>query len=538
MMDKILEAQLILRDLGLPEGQQNKVAALTFLALCGVKPEMAWGNAKRQSMTLSKGIMDFANNVYNQDYKQNTRESFRKEALNPFIKHRIIELNPDNPDLPPQSSKTHYAVKNLVIDTLRHYGTDMWEVAIDQFRKLQFVENIEETALLSKIEISNYKSVESLDIELGRFNVFIGANGSGKSNILEALAMISASKGNDLDLDGLIGRGVRVANPSLTISSFLGVQSKKEITVNVKFEDRGVVTPVLSTFRSSDINDLYAKWIDIEEESNLPEKILQHLGEIYGRKEELAKDEVLKRLNELLQKKGVNNQSKYEDILTGFVIYNLSTHTLRGLNSNSRKSPLGINGEGLDVLISNFNAYENSKLLKCKIFFNWLDEIIFEKRDEFKRSGYKLGKSTSTLYFHDKYMQKRNNLFSAENANEGILHVLFYLSLFISNKTPNLFAIDNIETALNPSLCRTLIKELVSLSKERGKQALVTTHNPAILDGLNLNDDAQRLFEVYRSDEGKTKVRRIMFKKGIDKKNLKLSEMWMEGLLGAIPQEF
>ena len=135
-------------------------------------------------------------------------------------------------------------------------------------------------------------------------------------------------------------------------------------------------------------------------------------------------------------------------------------------------------------------------------------------------------------------MQKQNNLFSAENANEGILHVIFYLALFISNKTPDLFAIDNIETALNPSLCRSLIKELASLSKERGKQTLITTHNPAVLDGLNLHDDSQRLFEVYRTDEGMTKVRRIKFKKGTEQKPHKLSEMWMEGLLGAIPQDF
>ena len=33
-------------------------------------------------------------------------------------------------------------------------------------------------------------------------------------------------------------------------------------------------------------------------------------------------------------------------------------------------------------------------------------------------------------------MQKKNNLFSAENANEGALELLFYLALFISKKTP------------------------------------------------------------------------------------------------------
>jgi AAA15 family ATPase/GTPase len=537
-MEKIKEAQTILKDLGLPVKQQNRVAALTFLALCGIPPDGNWHDAKRQSLTLSKGIMDFVNNKYDEDYKQNTRESFRKGAINPFISFQIIDLNPDDPELPLQSSNTHYAVKQLVIDTLKHFGTNNWQNALDHFKKFQYVENLEETALIKQIEIDNYKSIDNIEIELGRFNVFIGSNGSGKSNILEAIAMISASRGNDLDLDGLTSRGVRVAKPSLTLSSFLAKQLRKEISIRILFQDNGKDIPIRSSFQSSDVNDLYAKWVDKEVELGAPEILGRYLEEIYTTNNSITAGNLINLLNEKLHQEEIHVSNKYTRILADYGIFNLSTSTLRGLNSLSRKVPLGISGEGLDVLISNFNNYEISKLLKCKIFFNWLDNIVFDKKDELKFSGYKLGKSTSILYFIDRYMQKQNNLFSAENANEGILHVVFYLSLFISNKTPDFFAIDNIETALNPKLCRSLIKELVGLAKERGKQVLITTHNPAVLDGLNLHDDSQRLFEVYRSDEGMTKIRRIQFKKGAETKKYKLSEMWMEGLLGAVPENF
>ncbi|MCP4112775.1 MAG: hypothetical protein GY749_45810 [Desulfobacteraceae bacterium] len=82
-----------------------------------------------------------------------------------------------------------------------------------------------------------------------------------------------------------------------------------------------------------------------------------------------------------------------------------------------------------------------------------------------------------------------------------------------------------------------MIKELSELSGKNSKQALITTHNPAVLDGLNLNDDEQRLFVVSRNDEGKTQVRRIKLKPGSDEK-LKLSEMWMRGYLGGLPNNF
>jgi AAA15 family ATPase/GTPase len=47
--------------------------------------------------------------------------------------------------------------------------------------------------MLTKFKVENFKSIHSLELELGRMNVFIGENGSGKSNVLEAVALASAA---------------------------------------------------------------------------------------------------------------------------------------------------------------------------------------------------------------------------------------------------------------------------------------------------------------------------------------------------------
>jgi predicted ATPase len=201
------------------------------------------------------------------------------------------------------------------------------------------------------------------------------------------------------------------------------------------------------------------------------------------------------------------------------------------------KQPVGINGEHLDILISSFNEEELAQLKKYNYLIGWLEDFFLDPKDVRKLDGMKMGKSTSLLYFQDKFMAENHNVFSAENANEGILHVLFYLSVLISRRTPQFFGIDNIETALNPHLCRHLMKGISELAIENEKQIVVTTHNPAILDGLDLTNDDIRLFEVYRGDKGDTRTRRIQFKKGAEKK-YKLSEMWMKGMLGAISQNF
>ena len=81
--------------------------------------------------------------------------------------------------------------------------------------------------------------------------------------------------------------------------------------------------------------------------------------------------------------------------------------------------------------------------------------------------------------------------------------------------------------------------DLIAEAIKNGKQVLITTHNPAILDGLNLNDrQHQYLYVVSRNDEGKTQAKRILMKESSGAPRMMLSEMWMKGLIGGIPNNF
>ena len=74
--------------------------------------------------------------------------------------------------------------------------------------------------MLTKFKVENFKSINSLELELGRVNVFIGENGSGKSNVLEAVALASAALQDRLDHEFLAPRGIRVTAPELMRSGF------------------------------------------------------------------------------------------------------------------------------------------------------------------------------------------------------------------------------------------------------------------------------------------------------------------------------
>jgi AAA15 family ATPase/GTPase len=74
--------------------------------------------------------------------------------------------------------------------------------------------------MITNITVDSFKSLEAVEVELGQVNVFIGANGSGKSNLLEALGVLSAAAEGKVNDQVLLQRGVRPGVPMLYKSSF------------------------------------------------------------------------------------------------------------------------------------------------------------------------------------------------------------------------------------------------------------------------------------------------------------------------------
>lgn len=393
------------------------------------------------------------------------------------------------------------------------------------------------TRMINELNISNFKSIINESIKLSNINVFIGENGCGKTNILESVAMLSAAKDHNLNINGLSNKGVRVTKPTLTMSSFFGKTQKNQIELMVKFAVSNEMAKC--KIYPIDKDDIYSEWRDKEDsilDKNIENIIEEQLNKLHN--ENLIGKIKLDELKVKI-KKGVTEDLEIKNTyLSRYLIYNLNIQSLRGISNSSKEMPLGINGEGLDVLLHDFSKDEWAELKRYSYLISWLDEILIDETDSLKYKGHKLGRSNSFLFFKDKYMRLNNNVFAAENSNEGVLNILFYLALFISKKTPDFFAIDNIESSLNPKLCRTLMKIISNLAVEHNKQVLITTHNPAILDGINLFDETQKLFVVKREDEGDTKVEQIKLKPEVKDKDLKLSEMWMRGILGGLPNNF
>ncbi|HBK83587.1 MAG TPA: chromosome segregation protein SMC [Flavobacterium sp.] len=294
---------------------------------------------------------------------------------------------------------------------------------------------------------------------------------------------------------------------------FIGTtQFEKHITIRIKFGDFSKKITLKNN------NQPYSEWIYQEKEQEKEElrKLFDSLMNTPITEEELSdaeKEE--KRLEEihrnmsqeqLEEAHSIMNQERELNNFKKFIIFSPENSTLRNFEKEAEIKPLGINGEGLFELlfVMQYKAKESEQdreelkdIKESLELFGWYEGINIP--DDYRR----LDKS---ITIKDRYLELP---FDQRSANEGFLLVLFYITLVVSNYTPKIFAIDNIDTSLNPKLCTKLIKELARLAKKYDKQLFVTSHNPAILDGIDLSDDEQRLFVVSRNKQGHTRCKRI-----------------------------
>jgi energy-coupling factor transporter ATP-binding protein EcfA2 len=394
-----------------------------------------------------------------------------------------------------------------------------------------------------------------LSLDLAAVNVFIGENGSGKSNILEALAFTAAAAANKLDNEFLVSRGIRVTDPHFMRSAF-AASSEGPIFIDVE-DERGIrVAFEISTSEDAP----YPRWLSNPVLMSVPEqmistprdevfvKVFEHsfqfeigpkLAEIkeaidriqHGKADEIEK---LKMLSSLLSSMV---SSVVKDIvplpLGDFVIYSPEISALRTFEKEGQILPLGIRGEGLLKLLrvlakedqEGWNALQDNLGL-----LDWLLGIEIDHDSALPEQSIRI---------RDRFIAAGQPAFDQRSANEGFLYLLFFFALLLSKSTPRFFAIENVDTSLNPKACSELMHRLATLAVERERQILFTTHNPSLLDGLNLHDDQQRLFVVFRDRDGYTSVRRISPPKPVGEElPVKLSEAFTRGLLGGLPQNF
>jgi hypothetical protein len=232
--------------------------------------------------------------------------------------------------------------------------------------------------------------------------------------------------------------------------------------------------------------------------------------------------------------------------LQNYVIYSPTTPVLRGVAPETQPTqPLGLSGGRLPEAVRELLAWHKENDFAKHVCNEALHLIGWAKTfGSAAASSLPLSPAASSsptvIKFWDKYMMPGRNVISGYDASEGALYVLFLAVLAAHPKALSFCAVDNADHGLNPGLATALTKRFADwiLSNKDQRQVLMTSHNPAVLDGLPLQDDRVRLFTVDRDNRGKTIVNRVAVTERLLEmadQGWTLSRLWMNKLIGGMP---
>ena len=128
-MSKIDEAKEILNALQVPAKQQNAMCCCVLLAMAGLVEETLWQDATNEWIRIHD-VIAFANNNYGTTYAENSRETFRKQAMHHFRNAAFIEDNGKAINSP----NYRYRLTDEMLKLVQSFGTDLWENKLTSFQ--------------------------------------------------------------------------------------------------------------------------------------------------------------------------------------------------------------------------------------------------------------------------------------------------------------------------------------------------------------------------------------------------------------------
>jgi len=130
LMSRIDEARAFLEAIGMPKAQQADLCCYSLLAMTGVTPDTAWKDATNDWIRIHD-IMQYTSQYYGVTYAENSRETFRKQAMHHF---RSAALTEDNGKAT-NSPNYRYRITEETLELIQCIGSSEWDAKLAEFKE-------------------------------------------------------------------------------------------------------------------------------------------------------------------------------------------------------------------------------------------------------------------------------------------------------------------------------------------------------------------------------------------------------------------
>lgn len=363
--------------------------------------------------------------------------------------------------------------------------------------------------MIGKLWITNYKSLRNVGIELGKFNVLVGSNASGKTNFLDSLTFLSETAQKPLP---------DVFNPRGGFERVMFRGDKGEI----EFYLETVLDEKPCCYAISIGKDTIEK-----ERLSINDKTV--IDGVKGKTTALGKDgrpvSLVNTTHSAVYMLGTTEGDypliqQFHDYLSSWRLYQTITSEMRGRLPARKSFDLkGSGGNLAQVLLSLHN--------ERPMVFRKLEEILKQGIPEIEELLTPLTEDGQT------YVALREkgfaDLFDYYQISDGTLNLLLYITVIAFPET-ELLCFEEPENFVHARLLQLLVKIL----KNYEKQIILSTHSPYLLDFVEPEDVI-----VVEKEGNETKLVRVEntadLKKKLHDLELGLGEYWYSGAIGGVP---
>ena len=369
--------------------------------------------------------------------------------------------------------------------------------------------------MIDRIIIENFKSLRRIDLSLGRLNLLIGTNASGKSNFLDALRVLQGI-GNDFTISEILDGKPRSATSEVwdgirggsAKACFAETDDTGEITLTVngrlkdepkqKWEFQITFSPAMGRvihehFKLGNGRSIYDSRQIAINSPDAPAIWVRYYHGKMGRPPELMFENARPVLGQIAGEYGYVKEharitTSVADLLANSQCVDPSPPILKQYSPAHRVQVMGDHGENFAALVRTICEDDLAK----DAYLEWLRQL---RPDEVDDVGTLSGAVGEPLFV----LRESGREFPAPVLSEGTLRFAAITAAFFQPDMPEIMTIEEIENGIHASRLRLLVELLRSQAESRKTQIFATTHSPTALEWLH-NSEYRTTFFCKRDE--------------------------------------
>ena len=341
---------------------------------------------------------------------------------------------------------------------------------------------------IKQLILKRYRSLPSERIIFDNPTIFVGRNGSGKSNLVSVFSFLAEAMASPLQAVFDRAGGISAVRnrssgksypPKLGLRVDFGRMNGKAASGFYAFEVRALPNYGFSVVREQ--CSVGGAWFD-----RVGTKFTSNVG---GMKPSLDPASLSLPL--------VGGEAKFAPVLRTLAamrVYSIEPGKLREMQEPDSGTSLKPDGGNVTSVLKEIERQSKSD-------FQRISEILATIVPNTKRVQVKKHGKNLSLEFTQEWREKKRLKFEGFSMSDGTLRAIGLLAAVFQRPVPSLIAVEEPEATIHPGALESVLDLLRHASKHM--QVVITTHSPDLLDAKWITDHHLRIVE-WR--EGATRV--------------------------------